>query len=817
MSTPDTLTFLSSPDTIGAKTHYADGSTSDYDIPLGPFQAAQMPYTGLADLADILAACPFNAYHVRGTPTSSTIPYRRTKAQRNKYTGAHEPPTLTAAAHRAIPVDFDTPKNSTDLPMEDLYTAALQARAQLPAPFTDAACIALATSNAGILPGRRVRLWFYSTTREVTDQELKQLLADYPVDLSIYGGHQPIYCAPPRFEPPRVDPFPRRITVLPGADLVLPEYTTAPEQLPALPSPPDHVLFGLEHTSAIIQGNRDNTLTSIAGAMRARGLDAPAILAALELHNAAHVVPPLPPEDLSRIASSVASYEPTAVPVILPRHDAQAEREANRQAKRLAEDPGLLLDVATRLRQHIASGALSEQQALSKLTTALHKADAFLPVDQIRNALRTAPALANATAQADWQVDLIRSAEGSIRPGPFNQKVILTKSPDFSFWYDTRSDEAQIERCPWNPHPHTLTESDGVELKAWFDSQMGWPKIPLDPFDAIRHAGRARPWDPWKQGYLETLTWDQQPRLLHAAAALLGAKSKREAITFAWWMISACARTYQPGCQVDYLIVLEGPQGAGKSSFLQALVSHPRYYSRIATSGDLNNPRTTGRLQGPVVIELAEIASLTKRDTEVTKEFIDCREDKWQPLYSRTMRVSPRTVVFAGTTDRRDYLQDAAGGRRFWPIDVAHINLPLLIQHRDQIWAEALTYYKSGTQWWPTPAQIAELGLKAAQEERREQEVGEDDFLALIARTLVPGVSIMGRPSAEPWQLDYHGRLKACTAAWLRDALGLGQRDTRAITKTLTAHGWQKMHVRPFSGAAQQRVWYAPGHAPEDT
>jgi putative DNA primase/helicase len=67
---------------------------------------------------------------------------------------------------------------------------------------------------------------------------------------------------------------------------------------------------GVEETGPIAEGLRNDTLTSLAGAMRRRGSSADEILARLRTVNAERCVPPLDDKDLVTIAASVARYDP---------------------------------------------------------------------------------------------------------------------------------------------------------------------------------------------------------------------------------------------------------------------------------------------------------------------------------------------------------------------------------------------------------------------------------------------------------------------------------------------------------------------------
>ncbi len=60
----------------------------------------------------------------------------------------------------------------------------------------------------------------------------------------------------------------------------------------------------------IIEGERNDTLTSLAGSMRSRGMGKDAILSALLIHNQEKCQPPLPDKEVEGIVQSVCRYKP---------------------------------------------------------------------------------------------------------------------------------------------------------------------------------------------------------------------------------------------------------------------------------------------------------------------------------------------------------------------------------------------------------------------------------------------------------------------------------------------------------------------------
>jgi predicted P-loop ATPase len=132
-------------------------------------------------------------------------------------------------------------------------------------------------------------------------------------------------------------------------------------------------------------------------------------------------------------------------------------------------------------------------------------------------------------------------------------------------------------------------------------------------------------------------------------------------------------------------------------------------------------------LQGVWLIELAELAQLKKAEVEMIKHFISKREDRYRVAYGRRTENFPRQCVFFGTSNNKDFLRDATGNRRFWPVST-YAQEPYkdigegLTQHEvNQIWAEAIELYRKGEKLYLTP----ELEAAAMEAQREHSEVDE--------------------------------------------------------------------------------------------
>lgn len=236
---------------------------------------------------------------------------------------------------------------------------------------------------------------------------------------------------------------------------------------------------------------------------------------------------------------------------------------------------------------------------------------------------------------------------------------------------------------------------------------VGFPKTACQ--DVLNTIAQKHRFDPFRD-YLKGLTWDGKPRIERIGIDFLGTPDSpyyREVWKLA--LLAAVARSYEPGHKFDYAIVLEGPQGIRKSTFISVLARR-RWYSSF--KADLSDPQQcVEQMAGFKILEFAEMATWSRAEANSSKSFMDMTKDTVRLAYARREKTYARRCIFFGTTNELQYLRDLTGNRRIWPIRVllSMIDTEGLDEIADQLWAEAHSLYLTMRE--EMPRHLGELPL----------------------------------------------------------------------------------------------------------
>jgi predicted P-loop ATPase len=299
----------------------------------------------------------------------------------------------------------------------------------------------------------------------------------------------------------------------------------------------------------------------------------------------------------------------------------------------------------------------------------------------------------------NWQEQLSINKNGQIKDDLQNLVLIIQHDENLKgIAYNQHRDGIDVkDNLPWKQVKNGWNDSDMSALKVYFDRAYGiWSPTKLK--EALIAVAAERAYHPIKE-YLNALPdWDGVKRLDTILINYLGAEDNEYSrAVIRKTLVVAVARIYKPGTKFDSVLILNGPQGIGKSTFFAKLGG--KWFSDSLTINDMRDKAAAEKLQGYWLLELGELAGIKKTDVETVKSFVSRTDDKYRASYGVNVESHPRQCVIVGTTNSENgFLRDITGNRRFWPVRVSGDSIKKAwdLQDIDQIWAEVLYVYRKG-------------------------------------------------------------------------------------------------------------------------
>jgi len=341
-----------------------------------------------------------------------------------------------------------------------------------------------------------------------------------------------------------------------------------------------------------------------------------------------------------------------------------------------------------------------------------------------------------AKAKLGKQGDLTRNKNGHITPTYHNAKILtcgeIFKDETFLKHNTFRNTFEWCQSPPWvgSSLERSSGREDALLLGDYLLDEHGvrFASNTLD--ELISTEALKNSYHPVRD-YLDNLTWDGIPRL---ATLFQTYHSSNMAASYLdevalLWMVGAVNRIYVPGAKFDYVLVLEGVQGVGKSTFLETLASKPWFLDSLP---NLMDKDAATNIQGAWICEIAELAAMNRSTLDMVKAYLSRSVDRVRPPYGHRRVDFPRSTVFAGSTNLKHYLHDPTGARRFWPVTVGRCMFKQLKRDRDQLWAEAafIYHYNKPILY---PSFSLEAHLKYLHAERRVDDEGDEAKALLLS------------------------------------------------------------------------------------
>ena len=432
----------------------------------------------------------------------------------------------------------------------------------------------------------------------------------------------------------------------------------------------------------------------------------------------------------------------------------------------------------------------------------------------------------------DWMKKLQYEPRSTVlKNNLHNITLILQNDPLLqNIVFNQQLDGMEIKGAvPWQHPSKYWRDADDAQLISYVDSHYG-TFSQRNYQIAVTKVSDDRSYHPIRE-YLDALPeWDKISRVDTLLIDYLGAEDNAyvRAVTRKT-LCAAVRRVQEPGVKFDTMLVLNGPQGIGKSTLISRLAGE--WFSDSLNLGDTKDKTAAEKLQGYWILEIGELAGLRKAEVETLRSFLSRQNDIYRAAFGRRATPHPRQCIFFGTTNAESgYLRDTTGNRRFWPVKTpgggSKHSWDIATEEIEQIWAEVLVYVKAGEKLH-LAADIESLAKEEQREalESDEREGLVRDFLETLLpenwdsmdlferRSFLSGVSNIGAKGTVR-------RTRVCNMEiWCelfgKDQGNLGRAESNTLAAMLTKLGWIRQEKKERVKLYGPQVVFVPDNVPD--
>ena len=391
-------------------------------------------------------------------------------------------------------------------------------------------------------------------------------------------------------------------------------------------------------------------------------------------------------------------------------------------------------------------------------------------------------------AAGGWKDQLARTENGSLIAHMQNVELILGNDERWAGVITFSAFSSKIVKLrtpPYGGGTGDWGDIDDIRVMKWLAQQYNLRVKASSVIEAVSVVAHDNSFHPVRN-YLNKLEWDRVPRLDTWLNTVMGVtQSGYSAKVGKRWMISAVARVMRPGCKADSVMILEGGQGEGKSTAM-SILGGDWFMDTPFALGDKDGFQA---IRGKWIIELGELDSFNKAESTKAKQFFSASIDTYRESYGRRTNDVPRQCVFVGTTNQDEYLKDATGNRRYWPVACTKVDLEQLREIRDQLWAEAMFCYEAGDIWWVNRDETAMFS--EAQDERFVVDEWEGPILNWLEESQIGETTSGSEVLASALKLDF--------GHW-------GKPEQMRVGAIMHRLGWRRVRL-PALAKSGQRPW----------
>jgi predicted P-loop ATPase len=332
----------------------------------------------------------------------------------------------------------------------------------------------------------------------------------------------------------------------------------------------------------------------------------------------------------------------------------------------------------------------------------------------------------------NWEDSLNQTAQGGIKTN-FHNTVLHLRNLDrlrgIIAYDEFTHNIVLLEPAPWQTEAQfkklevggvPWTDNDDVHCKAYLN------RCDFDPNtntirEALIETASHNKFHPVRD-YFNSLQWDGVSRLDTWLTKFCGADDNPYTRAVARkTLVAIVTRIFNPGTKFDQLTILEGKQGAGKSTIWRMLCRFRTWF--IDETPNFHNKDYVVQMLGKMIWEIAELAGFNRTDVNVAKSVISREVDNIRLPYGRRSEIIPRQCTLVGSSNKTQLI-DETGNRRYWVVRTGDVidfrGFDLIV---DQLWAEAVVVARTGKEllFLDNPQAI-----EIAEQEQEDRFIGDD-------------------------------------------------------------------------------------------
>ena len=411
----------------------------------------------------------------------------------------------------------------------------------------------------------------------------------------------------------------------------------------------------------------------------------------------------------------------------------------------------------------------------------------------------------------NWREGLNYDRRGQLENSLHNLLLIMKYDENLSgIVFNQQLDGMEIKgNVPWKHPSKYWRDADDAQLISYIDENYG--SFSARNYQiAVAKITDDRSYHPIREFLKSLPEWDGKDRAETLLIDYLAADDNRyvRAVTRKA-LCGAVCRVMSPGCKFDTMLVLNGPQGVGKSTLISKLGGE--WFSDSLSLNDTKDKTAAEKLQGYWILEIGELAGLRKAEVETLRSFLSRQNDIYRAAFGRRATPHPRQCIFVGTTNAESgYLRDITGNRRFWPVKTPGGGKKKsweLDEHEvQQIWAEVLCLIKEGERLFLSPEEELLAGNEqrsAMESDEREGLVKEfldtllpadwDDYDLYERRNFISGIGIGDAGGSGSVRRTSVSNMEIWCECFGKERANITRTDSNNLAAILIKLGWERL------------------------